>query len=124
MIFGKLSLGANALHTHNDSYVLQSVSAVSTRRPFLSSAVAVSAFLTLFGVGFVDILYGEELLALAIFVSVALTLGLTIGQLRLVSRDLRGSPIADAVYGTYGHLNRLRPQIADAVERAKAGDVS
>lgn len=124
MIFGKLRLGANALHTHNDSYLLQSVSAVSTRRPFLSSAVVVSAFLTLFGVGFADILYGKELLALATFVGVVLTLGLTIGQLRLVSRDLRGSPIADAVFGTYGDLNRLRPQIADAVERAKAGGVS
>lgn len=120
MILGKLALGANALHTHNDSYVLQSVSAVSTRRPFLASAVVVSIFLTLFGVGFADILFAGELLALAIFVGVALTLG----QLRLVSRDLRGSPIADAVYGTYRHLNRLRPQIADAVERAKAGGAS
>ena len=124
MIFGELTIGTNALHTHNDSYVLQSVSAVSTRRPFLSSAAAVSAFLMLFGVGFADILYPQELLALAISVGVALTLGFTIGQLRLVSRDLRGSPIADAVYGTYRHLNRLRPQIADAVERAKAGGAS
>ncbi len=120
MIFGKLRLGANALHTHNDSYVLESISAVSTRRPFLSAGVMVSGLTAMFGVSFIDILTIGEVISLILISGLSLTGGLTIGQLRLISRDLRGSPISEAIFDSYGHLNRLRPQIAEAVEQAKA----
>ena len=56
--------------------------------------------------------------------AVSLVLGLKIGQLRLISRDLAGANATDAVYGTYGHLNRERRKIAAAVERVKSGGVS
>ena len=49
---------------------------------------------------------------------------MSIGQLRLVSRDLRGSPMADAVYGTYPDLNRRRREIADAIGRTKSRGAS
>ncbi len=120
MIIGKLRLGETSLHTSNDSYVLQSITAVSTRRPFLSAGLMIGGLTAAFGVAFADILYPGELIALAAVAFLATLLGWKIGLLLLVSRDLRGSPIADAVYGTYRHLNRLRPEIADAVERAKA----
>lgn len=124
MILGKLHLGATALHTHNDSYVLQGISAVSTRRPFLSTGLMIGALISTFTISFMDILSPTEITVLIATKLLSVVGGLTVGQLRLVSRDLRGSPIADAVFGTYGHLNRLRPQIADAVERAKAGGAS
>ena len=124
MVFGKIRLGETALHTHNDSYVLDSISAVSTRRPFLSASLMIAGFTVGFGWSFMDILSFGELLALFSVALLSAVGGLTIGQLRLISRDLRGSPIADAVYGTYSHLNHLRPQIADAAERAKTGGAS
>lgn len=124
MILGKLRLGETALHTHRDSYVLQGISAISTRRPFLSTGLMIGALTATFTISFFDILYTTEITVLTTTTLLSVVGGLTIGQLRLVSRDLRGSPIADAVFGTYGHLNRLRPQIADAVERAKAGGAS
>lgn len=124
MILGKLRLGETALHTHNDSYVLQGISAVSTRRPFLATGVMIGALTSTFTTSFLDILYPTEITVFAATALLSVVGGLTIGQLCLVSRDLRGSPIADAVFGTYGHLNRLRPQMADAVERAKAGGAS
>lgn len=121
MVFGKLHLTADTLTTHNDSYVLSGLSAVSTRRPFLSSAIAMAALLILLGLGTIDILYAGEMLLIAASAGLFLGLGLTIGQLRLVSRDLRGSPIADAVYGTYGHLTRERLKIAVAVQASNRG---
>lgn len=124
MILGKLRLGESALHTHRDSYVLQGISAISTRRPLLSTGLMIGGLIATFTVSFFDILYTTEITVLAATALFSVVGGLTIGQLRLVSRDLRGSPIADAVFGTYGHLNRLRPQIADAVERAKTGGAS
>lgn len=120
MIFGTLTVGETALHTHNDSYILEGIKAVSTSRPFLSSGVMISALTTIFGIGFNDILYVGELAAVGTFASVSLILGLKIGQLRLISRDLAGAHATDAVYGTYAHLNRERRKIAAAVERVKS----
>ncbi|WP_297339523.1 hypothetical protein [Pseudophaeobacter sp.] len=124
MIFGTLRLGETALHTHNDSYVLEGIKAVSTRRPFLSAGLVIGTLVAGFTISFSDILYLGEIAALIVTGFLSIIGGLSIGRLQLVSRDLTGSPIADAVYGTYGHLNRLRPLIADAVERAKTGGAS
>lgn len=124
MIIGKLEIGDTALHTHNDSYVLGGISAVSTRRPFLTTGFMIGGLCTVMGLGFYDILFPGELLALASIAVTSILVGAAIGQLRLVSRDLRGSPIADAVYGTYSELNRKRREIAAAVERANAGVAS
>ncbi len=121
MIFGKFRLGETALHAHNDSYVLDSISAVSTRRPFLSTGLVLGGLTAGFVLSFRDILYPSEITGLSVAALLCVVGGLSIGQLHLISRDLRGSPIADAVYGTYGHLNRLRPLIVNAAERAKAG---
>ena len=120
MIFGKLTLSDTALHTHADSYMLETITAVSTRRPFLSAGLIIGGLSALFGLSFGDLLYPEEITALAVIGTLALTGGWGIGQLQLVSRDLKGSPIADAVYGTYPHLRRLRPQIVATAARAKA----
>lgn len=124
MIFGTLNLTQTALHTHNDSYVLVGIKGVSARRPFLSSGVFVGGLLGLFGIAFTDILTSSELGALAVTAGLSLWAGFGVGQLRLVSRELSGSPIADVVYGSYRHLNRLRRQIADAIETAKSADGS
>ena len=124
MILGKLTLGDTALHTHNDSYILEGIKAVSTSRPFLSSGLMVSTLVAIFGIGFADILYVSELIALGTAISVSLILSLKIGQLRLISRDLAGAQATDAIYGTYAHLNRERRKIASAVERVKTGGAS
>ncbi|MEM9699409.1 MAG: hypothetical protein AAF943_11525 [Pseudomonadota bacterium] len=121
MVFGTLELRGNSLKTHNDVYVLDGISLVSTRRPFLSSGLSFAGLLTLFGAGTIDLLYAGELLLIIGLVAVSAAIGLCIGQLRLVSRDLRGSPMGDAVYGTYGHLKGERLRIADAVQRARGG---
>lgn len=124
MVFGTLTVGETALHTHNDSYILEGIKAVSTSRPFLSSGVMISVLTTIFGIGFNDILYVGELAAVGTVASVSLILGLKIGQLRLISRDLAGAHATDAVYGTYAHLNRERRKIAAAVERVNSRGAS
>ena len=124
MVFGTLKLTRNTLTTHNDVYVLDSISVVSIRRPFFSTGMLLAGLLTLFGIGTFDLLYVGELILLASLAVASLTFGLTIGQLHLVSRDLRNSPIAEAVYGTYGHLTRERLKIAEAVQQARKGGVA
>lgn len=124
MILGTLRLGGAALHTHNHSYMLEGIKAVSTRRPFLSSGALVAGYAGLFAIGFNDLLYAGEIAALATTSGLSLAFGLCIGQLRLISRDLTGAQATEAIYGTYRHLNRERLEIAAAVERMKTGSLS
>lgn len=124
MIFGKLILTETVLHTHRDSYILEGIKKVSISRPFLSSGAMIAGLAATFGVGFADILYSGELMALGAVSLSSSVFGLSIAQLRLISRDLNGAQAADAVYGTYRHLNRERPIISAAVDRAKAGGAS
>tara|TARA_R110002072_G_scaffold150788_2_gene299372 strand:- start:10023 stop:10394 length:372 start_codon:yes stop_codon:yes gene_type:complete len=123
MIFGKLEIG-KTLETHRGSYVLAGISAISTHRPFFSTGLVVGGLSTTFALGFRDILWPGELLALSCITVASVAAGMSIGQLRLVSRDLRGSPMADAVYGTYPDLNRRRREIADAIGRTKSRGAS
>ncbi|WP_373354486.1 hypothetical protein [Pseudoroseicyclus sp. CXY001] len=119
MIFGKLFIGPSALHTHNDSYRLEDLSVISTRRPFFAAGLIVATMLGGFAWSFADILYPGEIKTALAVIGLAVTGGLCIGQLTLVSRDLRGSKLSDSVMGTYRHLNRMRPQILEASDRAK-----
>ncbi len=121
MIFGTLTLEGNRLHTHNDTYVLSQITTISARRPFLGVGISIAALLSVFGVAFFDLLYAGEVVALLVVIAALVGGGLWLGQLRLLSRDLRGSPLGDAVWGGYHHLNRLRHQIAAALHAKDEG---
>ncbi len=79
MVFGKLELSEGAITTHNDSYVLHGISAISTRRPFLSSGLAMAGLIALFVPGTFDILHTDELLLL--MTSAGLSLALEVGEI-------------------------------------------
>ncbi|MEM8634386.1 MAG: hypothetical protein AAGF33_05355 [Pseudomonadota bacterium] len=122
MVFGKLTIGKAALHTHNDSYALRSITALSTRRPFLVAGGLISGVSAGFAFSFSDILTEAELLSALTISGFGLAIGVGIGQLTLISRDLRGSPMAESVYGSYRHLNRVRPAILEAADMAKRSE--
>ena len=123
MIFGKFEIG-DTLETNNDNYIITSITAVSTRRPFLSAGLMAGGLCALFGFGFWDILWPAERMALIGIAVTSVTIGMGIGRLSLASRDLRGTPIADAVYGSYGHLNQKRRELAKAIHKINAGGAS
>ena len=62
-----------------------------------------------------------ELAAVAGCVIVCLFAGFWLGQLQLLSRDLRGSELGSAVWGSYRALNLKRRLIAEAVTRQHEG---
>jgi len=117
MIFGDFHLSDNAIHTHNDSYVLSNITTVSARRPFLGASFMLSMLIMLFALSFIDLLFVHELVIIASSILTLLFLGFWLGQLQLLSRDLRGSELGTAVWGSYEHLNRIRREIADAVNQ-------
>lgn len=121
MILGHIRVTASSVDTHQDSYLLDQLTVVSVRRPALAGALLLAGGLGTFTFGFSDLLYPVELMILAALSPVLLIAGLQLGQLKLLSRDLRGSELSGAVFGSYAHLNRLRRQIVDAAQASKSG---
>ena len=121
MIFGKIETTPHAVETHKDSYRIEHLTVVSVRRPFLSFAMIFAIGGTAFGVRFHDLLYLSELQWLAGCVVLLVLLGFRLGHLQLLSRDLRGSELTGAVWGSYGHLNRVRREIMAVMQTHDAG---
>ncbi|WP_300029262.1 hypothetical protein [uncultured Roseobacter sp.] len=116
MIFGKVKITGRAVQTHRDSYMLSQLSVVSVRRPFLAGSMLFSVGGLGFGWSFVDLLHPEEIAAISCFVLIAPLIGLLTGQIQLLSRDLRGSELSGMIWGTYGHLNKVRREISWAMQ--------
>lgn len=115
MIFGSVWIDGEAVNTHRDSYLLPTLTVVSVRRPFLAGALIFATGFGGFAVSFGDLLYPHEVRIIGGGILTVLFAGLWIGQLKLLSRDLRGSELAGVIWGSYGHLNRVRLKIVRAM---------
>ena len=111
-IYGSLEIETDAVVTHRDTYALDGIKVVSVRRPALVPAILIGGGLAGFGLMFADLLYTTEILFLFGIGFVSILIGLWLGQLKLLSRDLRGSELVDAVWGSYACLNDVRKDIA------------
>ena len=111
MIIGFVKVEDGAVVTHRDSFMLSNVSVVSVRRPWLAAAILLCGALVGFGFSFVDLLYVHELKFIACVTGAILLMGIVTGQLSLLSRDLKGTELSSAVWGTPGSLQQARAAI-------------
>ncbi|MEM8625375.1 MAG: hypothetical protein AAGG47_17885 [Pseudomonadota bacterium] len=123
MIFGSVRLHGRAVETHRDSYLLSTLTVISVRRPFLVGGALFALGSGGFAAAFRDLLYPAELVGIGVFAVLSLLVGLRLAQIQLFSRDLRGSELAGMIFGTYGHLNRVRHEITDAMRDQATGGV-
>lgn len=122
MMIGSITVDDGSVSTHRDSYLMGNLSVVAVRRPFFGIAILYGVGLGGFAVAFADLLYVGELATL-IFASFLLALvGWHVGQLKLLSKDLRGSELSDVIWGSYNELNLVRRQIANAMCSNTKGD--
>lgn len=121
MIFGSLSIDDGAVQTHRDSYLLKHLTVVSVRRPLLGAALLLALGGGSFALAFADLLHAHEIKSIALGCGAMLIAGFWLGQLKLLSRDLRGSELSGAVWGSYGRLNLERRRITNAM-RATDGE--
>ena len=124
MIFGSVELRDGAVHTHRDSYLIDQLSVVSVRRPLLAGAALIAGGLTGFALAFGDLLYLHELMVIIGVVLVVGVTGTELGQLKLLSRDLRGSELSGVIFGRHRDLDRIRHDIAHALRALDAGGSS
>lgn len=119
MIFGTVRVTDSVVETHRDSYMLGSLTGISVRRPLLPGGLLFAGGGAGFGLTFADLLYPSEICAVSALSLADVALGFGIGQIQLLSRDLRGSELACMIWGTYGHLNRIRRDIGEALSSRK-----
>lgn len=124
MIFGSITVDDGSVNTHRDSYLLSNLSVVAVRRPFFGMAVLNGVGLGGFAVAFADLLYTGELVSIGAAIGLIVLVGWNIGQLKLLSKDLRGSELSDVIWGSYNALNRVRLEIASAMRAVKSGGES
>ena len=118
MIAGSYQITDSAIITHKDSYRLATITTVSVRRPFLPAAVIFGLGGACFLIAFFDLLYLHERVWIAGSMIGFFGFSLACGQIHLLSRDLKGSELSGMLFGTFGHLNRLRRAI-DAAKSAQ-----
>jgi len=115
MIIGYVTVNKNAVVTHRDSYLIKNLSVVSVRRPYLAGAMLLGGAFLGFGIAFGDLLYTGEVLTIIGLSVAAMITGSQVGQLSLLSRDLKGSELSGAVWGWHSSLQRTRTEIVEAL---------
>ena len=121
MILGFVEIGDGVCHTHNDSYALTSNTTFSAPRPFRAAGFLIASLIAAFGLAFSDLLFWHELGLVGICAITSAVLGNSLAHLLIVNSDLRGSDLSIAAWGTYGHLNRIRRELANSVQRNRTG---
>lgn len=124
MIIGILEVDFpnGALHTHRDSYMLEELTTVSVRKPFLPAAILFGGGVSAMSLSFGDILYVHEIGLMTAFAVASAIGGWVIGRLKLRSRELRsGDELSDTVWGSFSELNKKRREIVHAVASVRGG---
>jgi hypothetical protein len=123
MIIGTINVTDDAVITHRDSYLLNYLTVISVRRPVLVPSAMLALSGAAFGMAFSDLLFPTEIIGIGVFVSVASFIGFQVGQLKLVSRDLKNTELSSAIWGQYHALQNHRHKIVDGVRRSKHEEV-
>lgn len=121
MVFGSVTVTSRAVETNRDSYLLENLSVISTRRPYLGAAMFFTLGFGGFAAAFADLLYAHEMRIIIVACTIILMGALWLGQLKLLSRDLRGSELSGVIWGSYRHLNRIRRDVVVALHHPEQG---
>ncbi len=121
MIIGSCEVNEDkrCVETHRDTYLFETLTVVSVRKPFLAGGLLFGLAFIGFCAAFFDLLYASEILIIAACALAALFFGFETAQLKLLSRDLRGSEISGAVWGRSSALNKKRSDIAAAIAKQR-----
>ncbi|MGH1330688.1 MAG: hypothetical protein ACRBBK_07385 [Paracoccaceae bacterium] len=122
MFLDTAKIDGRTLTTHRSRFLLDRITASDVQRPLLSMASVPTIGATAFTVGFADILYAGEIVALLGSACAWVLLSASIGQLKLVSSDLRGSEVSGAVWGSYRHLKSIHHDITRVWDDKEVSD--
>lgn len=114
MMLGTCRIKNGTIITSKTSYVVTQETRPDVRRIFLAPALIIGTGLSLFTMGFVDLLKFQELLILGAAIGLAALAGSQFARLTILDRVTRGTEQMSAIYGLHTSLQQVRGQI-DAV---------
>lgn len=122
MFIGTVEIDAEnqLLQTHHTTYRLDVLKVATAPRTYLSSSALLAGLMATFEFAFHDILWPAELAALIVGSASSLIFGWHFTHLTFHSRDLSGAAVTGALFGTHGHLNRIRREVMAAQIVAKS----
>jgi len=114
MIFGICEVRGNKIVTSKTTYVITSETKPDVRRILLLPSLVVIVGLSMFAIGFSDLLYVHEITFIVTMLAVAAFVGTQFARLVVLDRVTRGTEQMSAIYGTHTELQFVRRDI-DAV---------
>lgn len=121
MNFNKVKTTPNAVENRGDTYLSASLSVVSVRRPLLAPALLLSGAFVGYAAAFIDLLTASEVASILICSAILIFVSSQIGQLKLLSRDLRGSPLSNVSWDYYPRLQKRRHEIVSSLNTSQTG---
>lgn len=97
--------------THNNTYAITDQTHIFVVRPFRMVGTGIGGALIAFAWGCHDLLYIHEFAVLGGIIAGLVLLGERVSHLSIINRDLPGSELSTAFWGTYGDLNQVRRKI-------------
>ena len=91
------------------------------RRIIMAPALLCASGLSVFGIGFFDLLYPVELFIIIISVVVLIVLGFQAARMVILDRVTRGTEQMSAIYGLHSTLQECRAEIDLAVAEVTRG---
>jgi len=122
MIFGRIEIIDGSVSTHRDSYLLDRITTVSVRRPWLPATVLCAGGLMGYAAIFSDLLYPVEIFSIIAGAALSIGIASRLARLKFISRDLKGLEEGEAIYGDVASLNAMRRFIVKEV-RSSAKEV-
>lgn len=119
MMLGTCRIENGTIITSKTSYVVTQETRPDVRRIFLGPALIIGSGLSLFTVGFVDLLKLHEFLILGVAIGLAVLAGSQFARLTILDRVTRGTEQMSAIYGLHASLQHMRGQIDEAIFELK-----
>lgn len=114
MMLGTCRIENGTIITSKTTYVVTEETRPDVRRVFLMPGLVIGGGLSLFMIGFADLLYVHEFVMLGCAIGASIFAGIQVAQLTILDRVTRGTEQMSAIYGLHSTLQQVRSEI-DAV---------
>ncbi|MEM7069442.1 MAG: hypothetical protein AAF478_11220 [Pseudomonadota bacterium] len=116
MMFGTCNIVNGSIVTSKTTYVVTLETRPDVRRIFAGPSGVIAGGLTLFGIGFSDLLFWHETGLIAAAVIALTAVGSQLARLTILDRVTRGTEQMSAIYGLHSVLQEKRREINAVID--------
>ena len=121
MMLGTCDIEHGMIKTDKTTYPITEFTTPDVRRPLRVPGYVIAGGLSIFGLGFADLLHWHELVLLPVAIAAAILVGRNVAQLIILDKVTRGTEQMSANFGTHATLQKKRAEINAEITRVKRG---